>query len=45
MPKLSILCKKPGDGVSFMCRDSDTLRKHIKSSSTGRVALKYFNRT
>ena len=27
-----------------LCRDSDTLRKPKKSSSTGRVALKYFNR-
>ena len=28
----------------LLCRDSDTLRKPKKSSSTGRVALKYFNR-
>ena len=28
----------------LLCRDSDTLRKPKKSSSTGWVALKYFNR-
>ena len=34
------------DGGEFhlLCRDSDTLRKPKKSSSTGQVALKYFNR-
>ena len=29
---------------SLLCRDSDTLRKPQKSSSTGQVALRYFNR-
>ena len=30
--------------IHLLCRDSDTLRKPKKSSSTGRVALKCFNR-
>ena len=29
---------------SSLCRDSDTLRRPKKSSSTGQVALRYFNR-
>ena len=28
----------------LLCRDSDTLRRPKKSSSTGQVALRYFNR-
>ena len=31
-------------GLPLLCRDSDTLRRPKKSSSTGQVALRYFNR-